>query len=159
MADNSYGRNITDTTSNIADSVNATLAINGDYYGSRNSGYVIRNGELLRDTQASNTQEDMVLWNDGSMSIVSESDVTAQKLLDQGALQVLSFGPGLIIDGKLSVDADDEVGKAMASNPRTAIGYPGDNRYILVVADGRTDDSKGLSLLQLAEFMQSLEVS
>jgi exopolysaccharide biosynthesis protein len=156
LADNTYGKNITDSTSNMASSVNATIAINGDYYGARTTGYVIRNGELLRSEKTSDDQEDLVLWEDGSMSVVKEGDYTAQQLLDKGAVQVLSFGPGLIMDGDISVDSDDEVGKAMASNPRTAIGYIGDNHYVLVVADGRTSESTGLSLLQLAEFMDSL---
>ncbi len=159
LADNTYGKNITATTSSMAESAGASLAINGDYYGARSSGYVIRNGELLRSTKASDSQEDMVLWSDGTMTIITEGDYTAQELLDKGAVQVLSFGPGLIIDGEISVDSNDEVGKAMASNPRTAVGYLGENHYILVVADGRTSASEGLSLLQLAEFMQTLGVS
>lgn len=156
LADNTYGKNITDSTSNMASSVGATIAINGDYYGARTTGYVIRNGELLRSTKTSDDQEDLVLWEDGSMSVVKEGDYTAQQLLDKGAVQVLSFGPGLIIDGAVSVTSSDEVGQAMASNPRTAIGYISDNHYVLVVADGRTDESEGLSLLKLAEFMEGL---
>lgn len=157
LADNTYGKNVTETTSTIAEGVSATIAINGDYYGARTSGYVIRNGELLRSSTTSDDQEDMVIWEDGSMSIITEGDISAEELLEQGAYQVLSFGPGLIIDGEISVDEDDEVGKAMASNPRTAIGYLGDNHYILVVADGRTDESEGLSLLELAEFMEQFD--
>ncbi len=159
LAQNTYGKNVTDTTSNMAESAGATVAINGDYYGARSSGYVIRGGELLRSTKASDDQEDLVLWADGSMSIIREGDYTAQELLDKGALQVLSFGPGLVIDGQVAVDSNDEVGKAMASNPRTAIGYISDNHYVLVVADGRTSESTGLSLLQLANFMTSLGVT
>ncbi len=159
LAQNTYGKNITDTTSNMAESVGATVAINGDYYGARSSCYVIRGGELLRSTKTSDDQEDLVLWADGSMSIIREGDYTAQELLDKGALQVLSFGPGLVIDGQVAVDSNDEVGKAMASNPRTAIGYISDNHYVLVVADGRTSESTGLSLLQLANFMTSLGVT
>lgn len=62
------------------------------------------------------------------------------------------------MDGEINVTSEDEVGKAMASNPRTAIGYLGDNHYVFVVADGRTSESEGLSLLELADFMQSLGV-
>ena len=159
LADNTYGKNITDTTSNIASSVGAKLAINGDYYGARSSGYVVRNGELLRETKTADSQEDMVLWSDGSMSVVTEGDYTAQQLVDKGAQQVLSFGPGLIVDGSISVTANDEVGQAMASNPRTSIGYIAGNHYVFVVADGRTDASVGLSLLQLAEFLKTLGVT
>lgn len=156
LANNTYGKNVTATTSSMAESVGATIAINGDYYGARTSGYVIRNGELLRSTKASDDQEDMVLWLNGTMSIITEGDYTAQELLEKGALQVLSFGPGLIIDGTVSVTASDEVGQAMASNPRTAIGYISNNHYVLVVADGRTSESEGLTLLELAEFMKSV---
>ena len=35
FANNTYGRNITDTTSDMAEENNAVLAINGDYYGAR----------------------------------------------------------------------------------------------------------------------------
>lgn len=155
LANNTYGKNVTDLTSNMASNVGATIAVNGDYYGARTSGYVIRNGELLRSTKASDDQEDMVIWSDGSMSIIREGDITAEELLEKGAVQVLSFGPGLVIDSEIAVDSNDEVGKAMAENPRTAIGYISENHYVLVVADGRTDESTGLSLLELAEFMKN----
>lgn len=46
----------------------------------------------------------------------------------------------------------------MSSNPRTAIGIIDNLHYVLVVSDGRTGASEGLSLRELAEFMQSLDV-
>ena len=46
----------------------------------------------------------------------------------------------------------------MASNPRTAIGVIDANHYVFVVSDGRTDESEGLSLSELAAFLQSLGV-
>ena len=156
FASDTYGRNITAKTSEIAQSAGAVLAINGDFYGSQSSGYVIRNGVLYRDTSAG--REDLVIWKDGSFSVIHEDEVTAQELVDQGAQQVLSFGPALVTDGNLSVSEGEEVGKAMASNPRTAIGVVDDLHYLFVVADGRTSDSTGLSLSQLAEFMQGLGV-
>ena len=42
----------------------------------------------------------------------------------------------------------------MASNPRTAIGVIGELHYLFVVADGRTSESEGLSLYELAQIMQ-----
>ena len=53
---------------------------------------------------------------------------------------------------------NDEVGKAMASNPRTAIGLIDANHFVFVVSDGRTAESSGLSLYELAQFMQGLGV-
>ncbi|MGL6200529.1 MAG: phosphodiester glycosidase family protein [Lachnospiraceae bacterium] len=156
FAQSSYGRNVTEKTSAIAAANNALLAINGDYYGSQEKGYVLKNGSLYRETSSSN-QEDLVIWEDGSFEIITEGEVTAAALLENGALQVLSFGPALIMDGSISVSESEEVGKAMVSNPRTAIGIVDDLHYLFVVSDGRTDESEGLTLYQLAAFMQSLD--
>ena len=158
LAQGSYGRNVTAKTSETAASVNAILAINGDYYGAQEKGYVIRNGKLYRNTAIAN-QEDLVIYKDGSFEIINESDITAEQLLKNGAMQVLSFGPGLVEDGKIAVSQNEEVGQAMASNPRTAIGIIDENHYVFVVSDGRTSESEGLSLYELAQFMKSLGVT
>jgi len=155
FAQNAYGRNVTEKTSKIAETSNAILAINGDYYGSQTEGYVLKNGELYRET-ASRDQEDFVIWEDGSSTIITEGEVTASSLLENGALQVLSFGPALVMNGLISVSENEEVGKAKASNPRTAIAVVDDLHYLFVVSDGRTDESEGLTLYQLAGFMQNL---
>ena len=157
LASNTYGRNITDTTSNIASDNNAILAINGDYYGARQSGYVIRNGSLYRNS--SGNRDALAIMKNGEFEFVSEGETSAETLLQNGALQVFSFGPVLLEDGSISVTENEEVGMAMASNPRTAIGYLGKNHYVFVVSDGRTSESAGLSLYELASFMKSLGVS
>ncbi len=157
LAQAAYGKNVTDETSDIAESVDAILAINGDYYGSQESGYVLRNGVLYR-SQAERGQEDLVIYEDGSFEIIQEDEVSAEELLENGAVQILSFGPALIEESSIAVSEDDEVGKAMQSNPRTAIGIIDDLHYVFVVSDGRTEESEGLSLYELAEFMQSLGV-
>ena len=154
FANNTYGRNITDTTSDMAEENNAVLAINGDYYGARQSGYVIRNGVVYRN-QGSNG-EDMVISKDGTLSFISESDTTTDSLIQKQAWQVLSFGPVLEENGQIAVTENDEVGMAMASNPRTAIGTVAKNHYLFVVSDGRTSESAGLSLYELANFMKAL---
>ena len=154
FANNTYGRNITDTTSDMAEENNAVLAINGDYYGARQSGFVIRNGVVYRN-QGSNG-EDMVISKDGTLSFISESDTTTDSLIQKQAWQVLSFGPVLVENGEVAVSENDEVGMAMASNPRTAIGTVAKNHYLFVVSDGRTSESAGLSLYELANFMKSL---
>ena len=159
LADETYGRNVKAKTSTTAQSVNAVLAVNGDYYGARDAGYVIRNGQLLRSDSQDANQEDLVIYQDGSFEIIREGDITVQELLNKGAVQVLSFGPALIENSQVAVDSADEVGKAMASNPRTAIGIIDDKHYVLVVSDGRTNESKGLSLKELADFMKELKVT
>lgn len=155
LAQNTYGTNITAKTSETAVANNAILAINGDYYGANSTGYVIKNGILYRDTVRDNASYgDLAIYADGSFEIVYEDEVTAQELIDQGVINLLAFGPALVENGEIVVDTSTEVGRAMASNPRTAIGIIDENHYIIVVADGRTTESEGLSLYQMAEIMK-----
>ena len=156
FAEDTYGKNVTEATSEIAEAHDAILAINGDYYGVQEKGYVIRNGIVYRDKAGAS--DVLCIYADGSMKIVDPSTVTAQELADQGVWQAFSFGPGLVENGEISVSLDSEVGRAKASNPRTAIGVIDDLHYVFVVSDGRTDDSEGLSLYELASFMDQLGV-
>ena len=50
LAQNMFGTNVTETTSEQAEDHNAILAINGDYYGANKSGYVIKNGTVYRSS-------------------------------------------------------------------------------------------------------------
>ena len=156
FAEDTYGKNVTEATSEIAEAHDAILAINGDYYGVQEKGYVIRNGIVYRDKAGAS--DVLCIYADGSMKIVDPSTVTAQELADQGVWQAFSFGPGLVENGEISVSLASEVGRAKASNPRTAIGVIDDLHYVFVVSDGRTDDSEGLSLYELASFMDQLGV-
>lgn len=155
FAKDSYGRNVKQTTSQMAESHNAILAVNGDYYGSREKGYVLRNGQLYRE-EGDGGREALVVQGDGTFSIVEEKSVSAKQLLAEGAWQVLSFGPALVKEGAIAVDEHTEVGQATYSNPRTAIAQVDEGNYLLVVSDGRTSRSEGLSLYQLAEILQNL---
>lgn len=153
FANDIYGKNVTAKTSEIAKTNNAILAINGDYYGVQNNGYVLKNGVIYRNISNYN-KEDLVIYDNGTFEFINESDISLEELLASGAKEILSFGPALIKDGVISVSQNDEVGKSMASNPRTAIGITYDNKYIFVVSDGRTNESTGLSLYELATIMQ-----
>lgn len=155
LAQNTYGTNVTAKTSETAAANNAILAVNGDYYGANSTGYVIKNGTVYRDTVRDNASYgDLTIYANGTFGIIYEDEVSAQELVDQGVVNLLAFGPSLVENGEIVVDTSTEVGRAMASNPRTAIGIIDENHYIIVVADGRTSESEGLSLYQLAQVMQ-----
>lgn len=108
FAEGAYGKNITEKTSAIAQRNSAILAINGDYYGTREKGYVLRDGIVYRSVSVGN-QEDLVIYADGSFAIITEDEVSMGEL-----------------------------------------------HYLFVVSDGRTEESEGLSLYELAHFMQSI---
>lgn len=150
-----YGRNIKEKTSVIAKSKSAILAVNGDYYSAR-EGCVLRNGTIYRGFEGYSDNEALVIYDNGAVDIVSEAAGDAEALKAAGAVQILSFGPALVKNGEVSVTTGDEVDKAMANNPRTAFVYYGKNHYAFVVGDGRTSESKGLSLYDLAVFLKSL---
>ena len=156
FAQNSFGTNVTAKTSVTAADNDAILAVNGDYYGANSSGYVIRNGVVYRDTVRENSNNgDLAIYKDGSFKIIYEDQISADQLVKDGVINLLAFGPALVENGEIAVGKNQEVGQAMASNPRTAIGIIDENHYIIVVSDGRTSESEGLSLYQLAEVMKS----
>ncbi len=85
LANNAYGKNISEKTSSIAKNNGAILAINGDNYGSREKGYVIRNGIVYRG--AANGSEVLCLYADGTMEVVSDREFTAEQLVGKGIWQ------------------------------------------------------------------------
>ena len=156
FAQNAYGTNVTAKTSVTAADNNAILAVNGDYYGANSTGYVIRNGVVYRDTvREDSSNGDLAIYKDGSFKVIYEDQISAEQLANDGVVNLLAFGPALVENGEIAVDTNTEVGQAKASNPRTAIGIIDENHYIIVVSDGRTSESKGLSLYQMAEVMKS----
>ena len=163
LAKDTYGLNIKEKTSVQARRVGAILAVNGDYYGANEKGYVIRGGiiwrQSLRPTNDKRRKyfEDLAILWDGTLVPFEEKTTSMDDLRSMGAMQVFAFGPTLIKNGEIAVDADTEVGVANPSgNPRTAIAQLGKNHYLLVVADGRTDQSKGPTLLELATVLREL---
>nr|WP_303943801.1 phosphodiester glycosidase family protein [Streptococcus infantis] len=159
FAQNAFGTNVTAKTSETAADNNAILAVNGDYYGANSTGYVIRNGVVYRDTVRENSNNgDLAIYKDGSFKIIYEDQISADQLVKDGVVNLLAFGPALVENSEIAVGTNEEVGQALASNPRTAIGIIDENHYIIVVSDGRTSESKGLSLYQMAEVMKSYGV-
>ena len=163
---NEFGMNIKEKTSVIAERVGAILAVNGDFYGTNESGYVIRNGIIYRDTiRPSNDSDsdlayfdDLAIMRDGSFVTFDEKDYTAKEVWDKGALHVLTFGPTLVKNGEIAVDVNAEVGLAWSKtgNPRCAIGYVSEGHYLIIVVDGRCDASRGTSLWELADVFREL---
>ncbi|MBW4083852.1 phosphodiester glycosidase family protein [Paenibacillus sp. S150] len=161
FAENSFGTNITENTSDIASANNAIFAINGDYYGFREDGVIIRDGTVYRDDPV---RDAMALFEDGTMQTYNEEEISSSELLAQGVNHTLSFGPILIQDGEIasdfsSVKIDTNFGNRSIqnANPRTAVGMIAPNHYVFVVVDGRNEGySRGMTLAELADVMSGL---
>ena len=161
FANDSFGLNITENTSDIAADRGAIFAINGDYYGFRDTGIVIRNGVIYRDDGA---REGLAFYRDGSVKLYDETTTTAQELVDDGVWNTLSFGPALVENGSVisgidSVEVDTNFGNhsIQGEQPRTLVGVKADGTLVFVVVDGRsTGYSKGMTMTEAAELMVSL---
>lgn len=163
FAHDQFGENVTQLVTEMAEAHGARFAVNGDYYGFRDTGIQVRNGVAYRDAGA---REGLALYADGRAEIYDETATTAQALVDAGVWTTLSFGPALVRDGTVvegvdEVEVDTNFGNhsIQGEQPRTAIGVIDATHLVFVVVDGREEGySRGATLPELAEIMQGLGV-
>ncbi|WP_239124162.1 phosphodiester glycosidase family protein [Rhizocola hellebori] len=156
FANDEFGENIIANTSDIAAGAGAVFAINGDYYGFRDTGIVIRNGVAFRDSGA---RQGLAFYADGSAKLYDETTTSAAALVDAGVWNTLSFGPGLVENGAViggidSVEIDTNFGNhsVQGNQPRTAVGLVDNNHLLFIVVDGRSNGySRGVSMTELAQ--------
>ncbi|WP_433042824.1 phosphodiester glycosidase family protein [Dactylosporangium sp. CS-033363] len=161
FADNAFGANIVENTSAIAAGNGAVFAINGDYYGFRDTGIEIRDGVIYRDAGA---RQGLAFYRDGHVEVYDETATTARQLLADGVWNTLSFGPAVLVDGAIpdgidDVEVDTNFGNhsIQGAQPRTAVGVVDANHLIFVVVDGRSPGySAGVTMTGLAQLMQQL---
>lgn len=156
FAQNQYGLNIKDTVSGMAQEHDALFAVNGDYYGYRTDGIVLRNGILYRDEPTG--RECLVMYKDGTACAMREGTVSGEKLVEEGAWNVFSFGPVLVEDGKIREGLDEPYKVDMLNesisgkHPRTGIDILGKNHVLIVTVDGRAEGySCGMTFQELAQ--------
>lgn len=69
-------------------------------------------------------------------------------------------GPVLVQNGRVRITNNEEhmfAGKAINDkHPRTAMGYTADGKLVILVVEGRSESSSGVSLTQLANIMQQI---
>lgn len=150
FAEDTYGKGIREETLEMAVNNNAVAAINGDYYGNGDNGVVIRNGVLYRSEPDADV---FVMYYDGTMKAFSEREFDADTEMANGAYQAWCFGPILVENGEALSGFS---GNISGDNPRTAIGYYEPGHYCFVCVDGRSDESDGVSLNELANLMEEL---
>lgn len=161
FAKNKFGRNIVEDTSVIAKDHEAILAINGDYYGFRGDGVIIRNGTLYRDIPA---RIAAAIDKNGMLRSFDETETSSGALLEGGVVDTFSFGPALVKDGKVvvypgKVVVDTNFGNwpIQGNNPRTGIGMIDANHFVFIVVDGRMNGySKGMTLTEFARVFEEL---
>ena len=147
--------------SRMAEAKNAVVAINGDYFSNdpQKTTFEYRMGEKVR---AKTNRKKDVLIIDENGDFHTYVNFPVLKLLDDfyaeghEIVQAFTFGPVLVQDS-LRLTMDSGYGyNPNGREPRAAIGQLGLLHYVLVVAEGRSEDSKGATHQELADFMYDL---
>jgi len=117
---------------------------NGQGTGGIPDGIVIYEGEL----KWGNLNSSYSLAGLDKNGILHVGSMTAAHALDIGVQYAASYGPALVINGQ---PAATRLGGGL--NPRTAIGQRSDGAILLLVINGRSIDSLGATLDDLASIM------
>lgn len=141
--------------------VSVIAAVNGDYVTNRNHCLICeRNGNILRDVPKRIESDICVLYYDGTMETVTPDNYDWSSIEAKAPYQIWDFGPALIDGSGKAIDKFDynayDNNIMDSTHPRTSIGYYGPGHYNFVVVDGRSDDSRGVKMAQLAEIQESL---
>lgn len=147
--------------SEMAEAIGAEIAINGDFFGYRGTGIIVRGGHILIDEPR---RDGMGFRRDGKMIVYRESDTSAQDLIDAGVANTFSFGPILVTNGQINPDiAGYEVDALTGGNsihgrhPRTGVCQTTTGVTMMIVVDGRNRfHSVGIELIPFAELMKKL---
>ncbi|MCF0155062.1 MAG: phosphodiester glycosidase family protein [Veillonella sp.] len=130
-----------DTTSNIAKANDAVAAINAGGFHAPNGtgtgrlpyGFILRDGKYLVGKDVGPDEDvDFVGFSKSGNLIAGNYDKT--ELADMDAVEGITFGPPLIVDGKKMITEGDG---GWGVGPRTAIGQKKDGTVLFLVIDGR----------------------
>lgn len=141
FADDKFNLRNREKTSDIAKRHNVILAINGAAAGFNKSSYVIRDGIIYRDTRLDCAP--LVIQNR-----IYNDDLSGEEIVERGAMHTYDFGQDLIRGGEI-VDYGNTWYKE-GLGPRTVIGQKGPLEYVILVVDGRSEESVGMSLYDTA---------
>ncbi len=152
LAKDKYGINIKDDPMDMVEDNDAILAITGDNYSNNQSGIVVRNGILYRDT--GNDADVCVLFVDGSMKTYSSDEFDAEEVWAEGVWQAWCFGPSLLDENGNILSNFTSTTYLSDKHPRVALGYVEPGHYVFMVVDGRDEGySCGVTLSELATLM------
>ena len=141
----------------LARRVNAVAAINGDFYTGSAGRYVLRQGQVFRDSMAPG-QDLLLIDEDGDLHIIlaeEHPEDMDKTVIDGKRVQnALCFGPALIRDGQIVVDPSKGQSQShpYAHEIRAAICQTGPLEYMLI-----TNSNESLTLEQFAEYLSTFD--
>ncbi|MGI6074598.1 MAG: phosphodiester glycosidase family protein [Fermentimonas sp.] len=148
-------------TSEFGENENAIVAVNGSFFDTKVGGSTVflrSKGELITKTREKfNTFREnagFAIDSKSRIAIVNKQESDVEEWEDVKAETLLTSGPRLITDGVILIQENNPFNNNR--HPRTAVGLTKDNHLIMVVVDGRSSESYGMTTGELAEVMYSL---
>ena len=146
----------------MAKRTEAVLAINGDFFSSRNGhGYVARQGKEYRNAYNSRIYDILIIDDQGDLHILEKPDSAEVEAFEGAPVQGFTFGPGLIVNGEVKrhnvkdFEFDCAAGK---SAQRMCLAQVGPLEYLCICSEGPEDPgSVGLTLDQFTDLVASFE--
>ena len=142
-----------ETTSSIVKRHNGILGINGSgFFYEDNTIFpnvTIKDGQVYKDELGTFR---VVCVDDKGNIFACEQGEQAASLLAKGVKNTFGFGPPLIINGEFVYKIAGDYNSGY--QPRTAIGMVENGHYVVVVADGRRNYTKGMKITQLASIFK-----
>ncbi len=141
--------------STLAKRVRAVVAINGDYGAKLSGGTVVRQGKTLR-MQCDGKTDVLLIDRQGDLHILEKAGEEQLTAYMDEAVQVFTFGPGLIVDGEPRYGFVNRNMAAEREAQRMAIAQTGPLEYLLLTTEGPEDPgSKGLNMDQFTALLAS----
>ena len=157
VAGKKIGSSSTNHTSTISKNYNGIVAVNGDYFTKTKAGYIVRMGETYREKTSKNM--DLLLIDElGDFHIYLRGHENQEKGVaaftsEHQIVNGFFFGPALVVDGQVQEIPENYQFDPHQKNPRAGIAQLGTLTYALVVVNGRTDASEGVTLAEFADIM------
>lgn len=151
-----YPSKSTAKASVIAKRVNAVLAINGDYFVYHNQGFIVRNGEVLRE-KFNEDYDTLIIDDKGDFTIIPSTTEEEIRAFTGNIAQAFTFGPGLVIDGVKTTEFPLKANTPNKETQRIAIAQMGPLSYLVVTTEGpENPGSTGLTLPEFAQVLYDL---
>lgn len=143
---------------------NAVVAMNGDIFSKDpgQKGYEVRMTEMVTQGRKRNRiykkQDELVIDKNGDFHVFLFGDGMEEyiKSHKDEIANVYTFGPALVKDGEIPKMPRYTLFNPNGREPRSAIGQTGPLSYVMVIVEGRKNNSKGVSHTDLANIMKEI---
>lgn len=155
----SYYSPSTDMGTTIARRSNAVLAINGDFFSSRNNeGYVARQGKVYRTRCDNQVYDILIIDENGDLHILEKPNNAAIEAFEGTPINGFTFGPGLIVNGEVRRHEGDHFYAGEKPAQRMCLAQVGPLEYLCICSEGPEDPgSTGMTLDQFTDLVASFE--